>query len=231
MAKTHSFAITGPTWREAALTPAMRQATGAASAGNPEPRDRAAIRPQPARSGTDWWPTPPCLTAALLRCVLPHLSGPIWEPAAGDGCLADAMRQAGRTVLASDLEPRAPDILTHDFLHAPPPAVAGSALVTNPPFNALDRFINRSLALLDAGFVSAVVLLLRSDALTSARRAAALNRAEREVLCCWRPVWMPGTRGGGRWSNGWITWRAGHTGPPTTLHLRRADLERAGRLL
>src|SRR3954452_16664545 len=64
-------------------------------------RDKASLRPQPARSGADWWPTPQCLTAALLRCVLPRLAGPIWEPAAGDGRLAAAMHQAGRIVLAS----------------------------------------------------------------------------------------------------------------------------------
>src|SRR4051794_27249997 len=192
-------------------------------------RDKASLRPQPARSGADWWPTPQCLTAALLRCVLPRLAGPIWEPAAGDGRLAAAMHQAGRIVLASDLEPRAPGIAELDFLQDNPPlAAAGAIIVTNPPFNRLDAFIDRSLALLDAGAVSAVVLLLRSDALTTSGRAAALNRAEREVLCCWRPVWLPDTRGGGRWSNGWITWRAGHTGPPVTLHLRRADLDPAG---
>lgn len=196
------------------------------------PPDRAAIRPQPARSGIDWWPTPRCLTAALLQCVLPDLPGLLWEPAAGDGRLVDAMRLAGRSVLASDVAPRAAGILTHDFLRDPPPAAAiGAVVVTNPPFNVLDHFIRRSLVLLDAGAVSAIVLLLRSDALTSASRAPALNRAVREWLCCWRPVWLPGTRGGGRWSNVWVAWQADRSGPPVTLHVRRADLKHEGKLL
>jgi hypothetical protein len=63
----------------------------------PEPRpirDRPALRPQPGRDGPDFWPTPPCLTRAFVRHVLPALPpSPIWECAAGDGRLAKPMRQ------------------------------------------------------------------------------------------------------------------------------------------
>ncbi len=144
-------------------------------------RDQPSLRPQPARDDADWWPTPPWLVSAVIRFVLPALPGPIWEPAAGDGRLSAALRADGRTVLASDLVPRAPGVLRHDFLHNPPPAeTRGAAVVTNPPFNALDGFIVRGLGLLDRGKVFALVLLLRDDALSAGKRAAALNCADSE---------------------------------------------------
>ena len=73
--------------------------------------DPAALRPQPARDGADFWPTPLCLSDALVRYALPSLHSlppsPVWECAAGDGRLVAALRAAGRTVFASDLLPAA----------------------------------------------------------------------------------------------------------------------------
>jgi hypothetical protein len=58
-------------------------------------RDPAARRPSPRRADMDFWPTPPCLTSALVEHVLPILpSGPVWECAAGMGHLVDALRAA-----------------------------------------------------------------------------------------------------------------------------------------
>jgi hypothetical protein len=74
-------------------------------------RDPSARRPTPRRSDLDFWPTPPCLTAALIEVVLPLLPlGPIWEFAAGDGTLADALIAAGRQVFASDVERQRPGL-------------------------------------------------------------------------------------------------------------------------
>ena len=70
-------------------------------------RDPAPLLPQPARTGTDWHPTPPCLILALTRFVLPGLPpGPVWEPCAGDGRLARAIEAEGRRVIATDIAPR-----------------------------------------------------------------------------------------------------------------------------
>ena len=63
-------------------------------------RDPAARRPTPQRKDFDFWPTPTELRAALIEAVLPTLpSGPVWECAAGDGILVDALRSAGREVI------------------------------------------------------------------------------------------------------------------------------------
>jgi hypothetical protein len=185
-------------------------------------RDPASLRPQPKRSGADYWPTPPCLTRALIEHVLPDLPlAPLWECAAGDGRLASAMRAAGHSVVASDIEPRHVDVEQLDFLHNPPPQ-AGLIATTNPPFNTINRFLARGLQLLDCGAVSGVILLVRCDALTAASRANAFNRACGIWICCWRPVWVEGTKGNGRWSNAWVSWVPDHRGPPVTRCLEPA---------
>jgi hypothetical protein len=183
-------------------------------------RDPASLRPQPRRDGHDFWPTPPCLTRALTHNVLPCLQPTlVWECAAGDGRLAQAMRAAGYTVIASDIAPRGEGIEGRDFLRDQPPQAAPVA-VTNPPFNRLNQFITRGLQLLDHGQITGLVLLVRWDALTAGGRADALNRAAGVLTCCWRPVWVVPSSGGGRWSNAWVWWLQGHTGPPVSRWLR-----------
>lgn len=186
--------------------------------------DAAAQRGQPNRSGPDFWPTPPCLTSALVRFVLPDLPpGLIWECATGDGRLVQAMQDAGRDVIATDLYPQDGSIPC-DFLTAEPPADETIA-VTNPPFNKSDEFLTRGLELHEAGKIAGLVLLLRHDHLMAASRVAAFNRAVREVHCNWRPIWIPDTEGNPRWSFHWLAWHAGRRRPP--LYLSQNEIEDA----
>ena len=179
-------------------------------------RDPTSLRPQPRRDGHDFWATPECLTGALIRHVLPSLQpNPIWEFAAGDGRLAQPLRVAGYTVLASDIAPCGEEIERRDFLRDEPPQT-GIIAVSNPPFNQINRFLARILHLIDCGALSGGVMLVRWDALTAATRADAFNRARDVWVCCWRPVWVAGTTGNGRWSNAWVSWLPHHPGPPVT---------------
>lgn len=175
-------------------------------------RADAALRPQPKRDGGDSWSTPECLCTALCRDILPTLpGGPVWEPACGDGALVRAMEVAGRRVVASDL------VADNNFLANEPPPGHFAAIITNPPFNALDGFIRRGLALLDAGGAQALVLLLRWDHLPAQCRAPLWGRASAVHVCTWRPRWIPGSTTGPRWNFAWIVWRAGCSGPPRLL--------------
>jgi hypothetical protein len=179
--------------------------------------DPSALRPQPTRDGPDFWPTPHSLVEALVYHVLPLLpKTTIWECAAGDGRLVQAMMQAGREVFASDLYPQ-DDSQPWDFLGDAAPPLAGAVAVTNPPFNAGDDFIDRGLALLDAGAIVGLVLLLRHDHLQAAGRAEALNAATFEVHCNWRPVWIEGTDGQPRWAFTWVGWTGGRRRAPIYL--------------
>jgi hypothetical protein len=162
------------------------------------------------------------LIDALIQHVLSELSpAAILECAAGDGRLAQALSAAGYAVLASDIEPRAAGIECRDFLSWEPPP-SGFVAVTNPPFCAIDRFLVRGLRLLDDGLIAGLVLLVRCDTLTAASRANAFNRAAGMLTCCWRPVWIEGTKGNGRWSNAWIWWLPDNRGPPLARWLRPA---------
>jgi hypothetical protein len=189
-------------------------------------RDLASLRPQPRRDGHDFWATPPCLIDALIQHVLSELSpAAIWECAAGDGRLAQALSAAGYAVLASDIDPRAVGIERRDFLTEEPPP-SGFVAVTNPPFCTIDRFLARGVHLLDDGLIAGLVLLVRCDTLTAASRADTFNRAAGILTCCWRPVWIEGSKGNGRWSNAWVWWLPDNPGPPTARWLRPTRTQR-----
>jgi hypothetical protein len=180
-------------------------------------RDPAALRPQSKPDPRHLWPTPSCLTWALITHVLPYLPpGPIWECAAGDGRLAHAMRAVGRIVHASDIVPRGDGIERRDFLREDPPQ-PGLIAVTNSPFaKHLTRFMRRGLQLLDHGQIAGLVLLMRHDAFQAAERVHMVNRAAWREHCVWRAVWIEGSKGNPRWTCEWVTWLPSRTGPPPT---------------
>jgi hypothetical protein len=194
--------------------------------GDPDPSARW---PTPKRADKDFWPTPPELQVALIRYVLPLLpEGPVWECAAGDGVLADALIRAGREVIQSDIDPQRRGIMQLDFLKAAPPlATRGSILATNPPFNRIDAFTERALQLLDAGYLKAVVLLYRADKANTQERIEVFNRAAHELTITARTKWVPGSGGSERsprWWFIWIIWLADKEGPPVNRRINRADL-------
>jgi hypothetical protein len=172
-------------------------------------KDAALRRPdQPKREGPIEWNTPPCVRGAAIKYVLPLLPpGPIWEPCPGQGELVQAIRDAGRKV----------EVAIADCLLVQQPPNGARIALTNPPWdsnkaNKFGQIIDHLLGMKDAGLLGAVVLLMRNDHLTaeSAKppytRFAALKRADREIACCWRPVWIPGTTGNGRFTCSWVGW-------------------------
>jgi hypothetical protein len=101
-------------------------------------QDPSARRPTPKRADKDFWPTPPELQVALIRHVLPLLpDGPVWECAAGDGVLADALIEAGREVIQSDVESAAPRDPQMRFPHGG--SAAGNARIDPDHESALQR--------------------------------------------------------------------------------------------
>jgi hypothetical protein len=105
--------------------------------------------------------------------------------------------------------------------------VIRSILITNPPFNIIDKFCARALALLDGGHLKAVVLLYRADKANTQERIEVFNRASYELTVTARSKWLPGTRGdekSPRWWFTWITWLGGRQGPPVNRRINRAHL-------
>ena len=68
------------------------------------------------RQKDDWYPTPPVATEALLQRE--QFTGPIWEPACGDGAISEHLKLHDYDVMSTDLNDYGyPDAQTNiDFL-------------------------------------------------------------------------------------------------------------------
>lgn len=115
-------------------------------------RSAMASRREPPDS-LDFFPTPPWATRALLRDVLPlALRGEevfrAWDPAAGEGHMAEVLREALPIVHASDIFDYGRGYRVMDFLAADTGRLPRVELIaTNPPFNGFVDFALRALAL------------------------------------------------------------------------------------
>src|ERR1017187_3297396 len=87
------------------------------------------------RRALDYYPTPKNVTVALMdflklpKCV-------IWEPACGTGEMARVLESYGHEVLSSDIQ------TGDDYLKT---FKTADAIITNPPFNQSNLFIEKSL--------------------------------------------------------------------------------------
>lgn len=91
-----------------------------------------------ARKENDLYQTEPWATEALLR-NFPVRGYTVWEPAAGNHLMADVLKEAGATVVTSDIAvyDRAHDWDRNFFL--PCPATNAQAIITNPPYGKGNR--------------------------------------------------------------------------------------------
>lgn len=110
----------------------------------------------------DFFPTPPWATRALMEhVIIPQLGlfgrkqikdQVCWEPAAGHGDMARPLEEYFGYVLATDIHDHGDDRvkhLQHDFLmpYWPGPIEDHGAhwIITNPPFQAAERFIEQAM--------------------------------------------------------------------------------------
>lgn len=108
----------------AALERALPSGNRAIMASRVEPADRL-----------DYFPTPPWATRALIEEVFPQLGvecreRDAWEPACGEGHIAEVLREYFRDVVASDIHEYGYGHVA-DYLAAVPGA---DWIITNPPF-------------------------------------------------------------------------------------------------
>jgi hypothetical protein len=121
--------------------------------------------------GLDAYFSPPEATASLLHIEEKYLPKYIWEPAAGDGAIVRPLREAGLTVIASDIVDYGLEgCRIVDYLKAKPiPDVKG--VVTNPPYKLAMQFAQK--ALREAPYLA---LLLRTNFLESTARLPFFHR-------------------------------------------------------
>ena len=115
--------------------------------------------------GFDAYFSPPEAAASLLRIEEEYLPRCIWEPAAGDGAIVRPLRDAGFTVIASDIvDYGLHDCMVIDYLKAKPIREV-QGIVTNPPYGRAVQFAEKGLK-----EVPYLALLLRTNFLESAAR-------------------------------------------------------------
>lgn len=152
------------------------------------------------RRELDFYPTPREVTVALMEYFKwkPSL---VWEPASGDGAMADVLRYYGHEVVCTDIATGT------DYLKTPGKA---DMIITNPPFNLSEEFIRKALTEADV-----VAMVLKSQYWHARKRYGLFNDSLPSYIMplTWRPDFMAGERGGSPTMEViWTVWIKGDNG-------------------
>lgn len=170
------------------------------------------------RAAYDFYPTPPEAVRALL--ALETFSGPIWEPACGEGAISEELKAAGYDVVSTDLIPRGYGEGGVDFLLAK--VARGKTIITNPPYGRglADRFVAKALALTQKTGGDVAMLLNLASLCHPTRHAGfvkhppAMIYALDELVCWPNGDETQATKFTNKQRYCWVIWRHGHTGRP-----------------
>lgn len=166
----------------------------------------------------DFYPTPPWAARALPEIVLPHMgvrSLPIrsvWEPAAGEGHMAEPLRSYCLGLHASDVHDYGRGYHVQSYVGVGPdvaPPLVTDWVITNPPFTLAHEFIARALSEAREG----VAMLLRTVFVEGVDRYNNLFKPTPPTLIAPFAERVPMTKG--RWdpdastatSYAWFVWR------------------------
>lgn len=101
------------------------------------------------RPRDDYYATDPMAIDALLKDGSVKLSEEVWECAAGSGCLSKRLKHYGYSVLSTDLVDRGYGTGGVDFLACT--EMFDGDIITNPPYNCAQEFIQHALELIPSG--------------------------------------------------------------------------------
>lgn len=159
------------------------------------------------RRELDFYPTPPDVTHALMR-FLDFRPITIWEPACGDGAMADVLKTYAHNVICTDLRDTGYGEGGIDFLSERRDC---DAIITNPPFNLSEDFIRH--ALTQAGTVA---MVLKSQYWHAKKRSALFQEFPPAYVLplTWRPDFLfdtrkPGDKVGPTMEVHWTVWMSG----------------------
>lgn len=149
------------------------------------------------RAASDFYPTPPDVTVALMRFLGLDKRTIIWEPACGEGHMVRVMEAMGYLVIGTDIQSG------DDFLTTP--LMDCDWIITNPPFSQSEAFIERCI---DHG--KPFALLLKSQYWHAKRRKPLFDKAPPDWILplTWRPDFLFKTRGQGSplMDVMWVVW-------------------------
>lgn len=142
------------------------------------------------RREMDYYPTPNEVTQALVDTGVIPPGSTIWEPACGEGHMAEVFLKNNLNVVCSDIRETGYGHCM-DFLTGP--KVDVDVIATNPPFNLSAEFIQRCIDL----EVPRFAMLLKSQYWHSSRRSSLFAKFPPAYIFAltWRPNFCAGERG------------------------------------
>ena len=139
------------------------------------------------RNKSDFYPTPPEVTQALIDFLSLSPREKAWEPACGEGHMVEVFERNGIEVVGTDIQSGT------DFLTADLPEGC-SWIITNHPFSLAEQFIRRS-----AQYGLPFAMLLKSQYWHAAKRVKLFDKIPPTFVLplTWRPDFLFKTRGKG----------------------------------
>lgn len=157
------------------------------------------------RSKTDFYPTPPEATIALLEYLGLHHKR-VWECACGKGDISKVLMAYGCDVRSTDLYDDSYGEVGIDFLTA---EMIGNPdwIITNPPFKHAEAFIRKA-----SEHGKPFALLLKSQYWHASRRTKLFReyKPSKVLALNWRPDFHFGAKGGSPTMECiWVVWGTG----------------------
>ena len=188
------------------------------------------------RRAGDAYFTPEWVTRALIAAIDFRPPGKtraetlIWEPACGDGRMAEPLKAAGYTVVASDIADHGygesgVDFLSNFLSANDLSSDRVAAIITNPPFDTVDLFIERALELtrLNQGRVA----MLQRHEFDAPRKNHYLFMPPfaAKLVLHKRPRWVDGEdKASPRFPYAWYVWDWRWRGEPALRYLPDPDI-------
>lgn len=146
------------------------------------------------REGTDFYPTPPDATAALMAYLNLPAGTKVWEPACGQGHMVRELEAWDMDVYATDLFYQGVGIGDTDFT-GQKENHGCEWLITNPPFALAERFIEQAASI---GFEGGFAFLLKSQYWHAKSRLSIWERFRPSHILplTWRPDFLFGAKRG-----------------------------------
>lgn len=128
------------------------------------------------RVESDFYPTPPDVTIALMNYLCLPTSSTIWEPACGEMDTSNAIKDMGYEVISTDIQTGT------DFLNSP--LQNCDWIITNPPFSLAEKFIRKC-----NKHNKPFALLLKSQYWNAKKRYKLFQEIRPTYICplTWRP--------------------------------------------
>lgn len=167
------------------------------------------------RQQHDYYATDPKAMTLLLE--LEKFNNNIWEPAVGEGHLAEVLKEQGYNVLATDLISRGYGLGGVDFLKQT--KKFDGDIITNPPYKYAKEFIEKALDLIPKG--NRVAMFLKVQFLEGKARKKLFEKhppkviyvSSSRLLCAKNADFAGVIKGGGSAvAYSWWIWEKGYKG-------------------